>query len=176
MKAPLPPGRTNTAQPGPKSSDALTDEGRERAIQNDDFAGLMQAYSNTNAEVTRLKDLKKDADATLGALKDSMREVATNIGLAKGSTFRVEGAGKFNWTTQRGFNLPAGDREQFVRLLIERGEISLLTIGSSNLNAWCNQVIDDYDEDDPDSFRLPSYIQKFEDTMVPRVALDKKKE
>ena len=164
MKLPLPP---NAQKP------VATIE--TKPIVNDDFKSLMIAYADANRNLDDQKEMVSDTKETMGALKDSMREVAVNLGLGRGSNFNVEGAGKFSWTTQRGFRLPAANRHDFVQLLIERGETSLLTIGDANLKAWCQQVRDDEDPTDPTGFKLPSYIEQYEDNMVPRVALAKKK-
>lgn len=150
--------------PEPPNTDAPAE-----ATEESQFAKLMRIYQiqanrkkQLDAEVTEIKGVLENA-------KSLIRAEVQNIGLAKGSTMKVEGVGKFNFTTTRYYSVPPERRAEFIALIIERGEEVLLDMPKKALNDWCNAVIEDYDASIPGSFELPSYIRFFEDTMVPRI-------
>ncbi len=132
------------------------------------FKNLMQGYDLVE---TRKAELKSDLE-TIEAQRSSLRQLLSqeiqNMGLGKGSKLDVPGTGSFHFTTQRGFSLPAEYREEFVKMLIARGETALLTVGRADLKAWCDDMLDRGEG-------IPSYIKKFEDRFVPSISLESTK-
>ncbi len=139
------------------------------ATGDSQFSKLMRVYQVQAHRKARLEAELKDTKSVLENAKELIRSEVGTIGLAKGSVMRVDGIGKFNYTTNRYYSVPPENRAEFVELIIERGEQSLLEMGKKSLNDWCKAIVDDYDAEVPGSFELPNYIRFFEDTMVPNI-------
>lgn len=129
---------------------------------------LLEEYDRLDREAAERAEAKRNAEDAREHVKGLLRDEATNMGLGKGSRAVYEGLGTFGWTTKRYWRLPSEHREQFVRLLIERGEEALLTIGQKDLNAWCDDMEARGEE-------LPSYLKYHEDRFVPQISLESAK-
>lgn len=135
--------------------------------ENAKFEALMRRYKAVDEKIAVVKREKADLEAELSNVKQLLREEVLNMGVSKGSTLRVEGVGKFHFTTQRYYRVPSGDeREHLVRLLVAEGSQSLLTIGKKDLNDWCRDRKDSEEA-------VPDYIKFHEDKHVPVISLTK---
>lgn len=142
--------------------DTLLEKGAEPQ-----FEALMRTYQAKSEKADELKKEKADIEQELTYLKGLIRDAVVNMGLAKGSTLRVEGVGRFNFTTQKYWRVPTGDeRERLVHTLLEEQSVSLLTVGKRDLNDWCR----DREDREVD---VPDYLQFIEDANVPVISLKK---
>lgn len=137
----------------------------DQKIENSDFAALLSQYDEADTEVARLKDERDRADAARGELRGQLRQEVINLGFGRGTRLNVDGVGVFNFTTKTYYSLPAEYREEMVKLLIDEGAISLLTIGQADLGAWCQDRIER-------EVPIPHYVVIREDKFVPSITLE----
>jgi hypothetical protein len=135
---------------------------------NSQFLELLDHYDRIETELARLKDETTKMDNQKRHVRKLLTEEVQRMGLGRGSKLDIPGKGTFHFTTKRFPKLPAERREDFVDLIIARGETSLLTIGKSDLAAWCTDL---RRADIP----LPPYITLHEDKFVPVISLDSAK-
>ncbi len=132
------------------------------------FSNLLKGYDRVETRKAELKGELDVLDLQRTSLRQLLSQEVQNMGLGRGTKLDVPGTGSFHFTTQRGFSLPAEYREEFVKILISRGETSLLTIGRADLKAWCDDML-------ARGEAIPSYIKKFEDRFVPAISLESTK-
>lgn len=132
------------------------------------FKHLLTGYDRVETRKAELKEEMNTLEAQRTSLRQLLSQEVQNMGLGKGSKLDVPGTGTFNFTTQRGFSLPAEYREEFVKMLIDQDATALLTIGRADLTAWCDDMLQRGEA-------IPSYIKKFEDRFVPAITLESTK-
>ena len=152
------------------------------------FELLLRKYDELDQAASQAGDDKAEKESARDNVKSLLKDEVVNMGLGKRTKLAIPGVGDFSFTTERYYRIPANDREEFVLLLIRRSlkqagiandadwilealrgtEITLLSIGKGDLNAWCKERVDEAEEDEQP---LPGYITYFEDKFVPRISL-----
>lgn len=130
------------------------------------FEALMKRYAEVDARIAAAKREKSELEDEQQNLRQLLVDEVRNLGLARGSTLRVDGVGTFGFTTKRGWRVAADDRERLVTELIEEGSTALLTVGKKALDDWCADRLNTGRD-------VPEYVKRYEDRHVPRISLEK---
>lgn len=154
------------------------------------FELLMRKYAELDESASKASEAKTNLEASRDNVRSLLKDEVSNMGLGRGSKLSLPGIGTFSFTTERYYRVPAVDREAFALLLIRRSlmqrgmneddvdhvidrlrgtEVALLSVGKSDLDAWCKERIDEAGPGEPHP--LPSYVAYFEDKFVPRISL-----
>ena len=154
------------------------------------FELLMRKYAELDESASKTSEAKSNLEASRDNVRALLKDEVSNMGLGRGSKLSLPGVGTFSFTTERYYRVPAVDREAFALLLVRRSllqggmneddvndivaqlrgtEVALLSIGKSDLNAWCQERVDEAGPDE--RHPLPSYVAYFEDEFVPRISL-----
>ena len=126
---------------------------------------LMRELDRVERELGDARDLETRLKGDRAALTERLKTEVLNLGLGRGSRLEISGIGTFGFTTERYWSVPKERRGDFARFLIKHGDIDLLTIGKSDLKAWC----DDRGRIDE---AVPPYVTYFENTFKPRISLE----